>query len=260
MRGFWNACRSEWLKRRRSLASWLIIGGSFFTPVIVIVARLTQYRRLERLYAAENFWIELWKSSWESMAIFFVPMIAIFVTSLVAQIEFRNNAWKQVHALPISLATIFFSKFAIVLLMLVEFLLLFNFAFYLSGVIPGLVILHHLPRHTAVPWSQFGVESWHYFLGCLPIVAAQYLISLQFRNFLAPIGIGFGLWVGALAALSWKFGYLIPYTYPIFTYLKSWNPAKAAIPAANLEYWALGYFVFFIVLGFGLFWAKKERG
>lgn len=89
---FFRAFASEWLKRKRSLASWLVVAGSVFTPAIVTVARLTHYGQLPRIYSAEGFWAELWKSSWESMAIFFLPMGAILASSLIAQIEFKNNA------------------------------------------------------------------------------------------------------------------------------------------------------------------------
>ena len=37
---FTDSLGSEWLKTRRSLASQLVIVGAFFTPVIVIGARL----------------------------------------------------------------------------------------------------------------------------------------------------------------------------------------------------------------------------
>ena len=63
-------------------------------------------------------------------------------------------------------------------------------------------------------------EDLLYLVDCLPIVAAQYLISLRYKNFLVPVGIGFLSWVGALAALPWKHAYGIPYTYCILNYLK----------------------------------------
>ena len=75
--------------------------GGLFTPGIVIAARLVRHDRLQEIYAAANFWNSLWKSSWESMAIFFLPIGAILATSLMTQSEFKNNAWKQVHALPL---------------------------------------------------------------------------------------------------------------------------------------------------------------
>ncbi|MBA3961724.1 MAG: ABC transporter permease [Chthoniobacterales bacterium] len=257
---FWDACESEWLKRKRSLASCLVVAGGFFTPTIVLVARLVYPGKLPKIYSAAGFWNDLWTSSWESMAIFFLPMGAILAASLMAQIEFKNNAWKQVHASPLSLSTIFFSKLAVVLVMMGQFFALFNVAIYLSAVLPAL-LLRKVPYPSApIPWARFLKDDALFFIDCLPIVAAQYLISLRYRNFLVPIGAGFLIWVGALGSLSWKFGYVVPYIYPMLNYLKNAGTGKAAIPLVNIHLWSLGYFFFFTFLGLGLFVTRREKG
>jgi hypothetical protein len=97
------------------------------------------------------------------------------------------------------------------------------------------------------------------FVDCLPIVALQYLLALRFRNFLVPLGVGFLIWIGALAALPWKFGYLIPYTYSMLDYLRH-DPGKAFIPAIDIQLFALVYAVAFTAVGYALFRAMKERG
>jgi lantibiotic transport system permease protein len=257
---FVHAFQGEWLKKKRSLASWLVVVGGVFTPAMVILARLIYRERLPQIYAADGFWTLLWKNSWESMAIFFLPMAAILATSLITQIEFKNNAWKQVHALPIGLATIFFSKLAVVLLMMVQFLIMFTIAIYLSALVPYLLVSGvPYPKH-AIPYLHFLREALLYFVDSLPIVAAQYLISLRFKNFLVPVGVGFVAWVAALAALRWKFGFLVPYTYCMFNYLKDEPVTKAVMPTVNFHWFAAGYFILFTVMGFGLFVTKREKG
>ncbi|HEY1769909.1 MAG TPA: ABC transporter permease [Chthoniobacterales bacterium] len=257
---FLRAFQSEWLKKRGSLASWLVVAGSLFTPAIVVVARLVNYDKLAKVYSTSGFWNELWKSSWESMAIFFLPMGAILASSLVAQLEFKNNAWKQVHALPLSLPTIFFAKLAVILIMMAQFFVLFNLAVYGSALIPFLVVSGVPFPQDPIPYSRFLIQDLLFYIDCLPIVAAQYLISLQFRNFLVPVGVGFMAWVGALASLSWRFGFIIPYSYPILEYLKTSGSHKAVIPTENFHIWAAGYFILFTVAGLALFATKKEKG
>jgi hypothetical protein len=257
---FVHAFQSEWLKRKRSLSSWLVLVGSFFTPLIIIAARLVRHERLAKLYASDSFWTALWKNSWESMAIFFLPMGAILLTALVAQIEFKNNAWKQVHALPISVATIFFSKLAVVFLMMLQFFVLFNVGIYLSAVVPSLLVSGVSYPSAPIPYATFGAENLRYFVDVLPIIALQFLISVRFRNFLVPVGFGFVAWVGALAVLPWKFGYLIPYTYLMLNYLKDDTHGKAAIPPVDIHMLAAGYFALFTVIGFALFATKREKG
>ncbi|MEO8574688.1 MAG: ABC transporter permease [Pyrinomonadaceae bacterium] len=257
---FLNSFQSEWLKTKRSLAFWMVVIGGFFTPAIIIVARLINHAKVPELYSSESFWDMLWKNSWESMAIFFLPLGAILSTSLIAQIEYKNNTWKQLHTLPLSYTTIFFTKLAVILVLMLQFFVLFNIGIYLSAVVPYLLISGTPYPAQSFPYDHFLLENLLYFVDTLPIVALQYLIALRFKNFLVPVGLGFVFWVGALAALSWKFGYIIPYTYPMYNYLKAGVETKAAVPDFNIHILATGYFVAITAVSYVLYLTKKEKG
>jgi hypothetical protein len=257
---FIHAFHSEWLKRKRSFASSMIVAGSLFTPAVVAVVRLIKHRGLPAIYAADAFWPDLWRSCWESMAIFFLPLVAILATSLITQLEFKSNAWKQVHALPVSTAVIFLSKLAVILVMMVLFLALFNAGIWASAMIPYLVVPgvpHPKGTFLALPLLR---ENSLYFIHCLPIVAAQYLMSLRSNNFLIPIGIGFMAWIGALAAVSSKLAIWWPYGYTIIQYLKD-KPKGAHFAAyGQLPWLSLLAFVLLTIVSYGLFITKEERG
>lgn len=257
---FVSAFHSEWLKRRRSLGAWLVVVGAFFTPAIVIGARLFHHDRLGSIYADPDFWPALWTSSWESMAIFFLPMAAILATSLVTQIEYRNNAWKQVHALPLSAATIYFSKFAVIVAMLVQFLLLFNVGIALSAFVPWLLTGSTPYPPGPFPLSAFVADTLRYFVDCLPILAIQYLLCLHFRNFLAPIGIGFLGWITGLAMLSSKFAFLNPFAYPMLEYVGARSPEKLARVPIDFHPVAIAYFMVFLLAGLVLFANQRQKG
>lgn len=257
---FVNSFQSELLKIKRSLALWIVIIGAFFTPAIVTVARIIQYKALPSIYSSDNFWAVLWQNSWESMAIFLLPLGVILTTSLITQIEFRNNTWKQLHTLPLNFTTIFFSKLAVIIVMMLTFFLLFNIGIYLSALVPYLIIAGVPYPKAPIPYESFYRQDLYYFIDCLPIVALQYLISLKYRNFLVPIGTGFVFLVGALASLSWKYGYIIPYTYCMFTYLKGGVVNKAVIPTINIHLLACAYFIGFTIAGYVLYISKEEKG
>ncbi len=257
---FFDVFCCEWLKSRRGLGAWLIIVGAFFTPTIVIAVRLLRPASLPALYADPAFWTSLWRSSWESMAIFFLPMAAILATSLVVQMEVRSNAWKQVHALPLEPLTIYLAKFAVIVLMMVQFFLLFDVGIYLSGLLPALLVRGVPFPPAPLPFGNFLIDTAGYFVDCLPIVAAQYLMSLRFNNFLAPIGLGFLAWVGALAALSWQHADFVPYTYTMLDYLKDHQASRLSAPTANLHAFAIAWFALFIGAGYLLFVTKKQKG
>ncbi len=258
--GFIRSFQSEWLKKKRSLASWLVIAGAFFTPLIIIIARLIHDDQLAVLYAREDFWQQHWHSSWESMAIFLLPMGVILATSLITQLEYKNNTWKQLHTLPVSLTTIFFSKLAVIIVMILQFFVLFNTGIYLAALIPYLIVSGVPYPKVPIPYGTILKEDLLFFIGCLPIAALQYLISLKVKNFLVPVGIGFGLWVASLSALSWKFGYCIPYTYCMLNFLKHQAGGRAAVPGINIHVMATAYFIIITVLSYILYLTKKEKG
>jgi hypothetical protein len=247
---FLHILQSEWLKRRRSFASTLVLGGSLFTPVVVIIARLIQHKTLPKLYAMDAFWPQLWRSCWESVAVFFLPLGAILATSLITQLEFKSNAWKQVHTLPVSAASIFLAKLAVVLMMLLQYLLLFTAGVYAAGMIPyALVPGVPYPRGSFLDLPLWRVNAL-YFVDTLPIVAAQYLMALRFHNFLIPIGVGFMAWVGALAAVSSKVAAWWPYSYTILHHLKGAQP----------RWLAFGFFLLLTTAGYVLFATRREKG
>jgi len=255
-----NSFQSELLKTKRTIAFWMVISGAFFTPVIITIARLIQHQTLTKLYASSEFWISHWKSSWESMALFLLPLGVIMIASLITQLEYRNNTWKQIHALPLTFTTIFISKLSIIIVMVLTYLLLFNVGIYLSAIIPYLIVKDVPYPKLNTPFDFFLKQNLYYFLDCLPIVALQYLLSLRYKNFLVPTGIGFLLWVGSLASLSWKYGYFVPYTYDMYTYLKSGVVNKAVIPEVNLHWLAMAYFVAFTLWSYVLYLMKNEKG
>ena len=257
---FLDSFQSEWMKTKRSLAFWMVIIGAFFTPAVIVIARLARYSRLPGVYLADNFWNLHWRNCWESMAIFLLPLGAILTTSLIAQLEYKNNTWKQLHTLPLSYATIFFSKLAVILVLMLLFFVLFNIGIYLSALAPYLLSSGAPWPRQPIPLGRFLRDGALFYVDTLPIVALQYLIALRFRNFLVPVGLGFVFWVGALAALPWNYGYVIPYTYPMLNYLSSGVETKAVIPDVNIHYMAVAYFAVITAASFALYATNKEKG
>lgn len=256
---FINSFQSEWLKKKRSLASWLVLVGAFFTPLIILLAGIKNHSLLAKSYAAEDFWLRHWNKSWESMEVFLLPIGIILAIALITQIEYKNNAWKQLHTTPQTFTTIFFAKFLVFFIMLVQVFVLFNIGIYLSAIIPAL-IFSDVPFPSApIPFALFWNANVNFFVDCLPIAALQYLISLQFKNFLVPIGAGFAIWFVGIGMLSWEYSYIFPYIHGAISYMKATGQMKREINV-NVEPLALVYFAVFTVLGWFLYVTKKEKG
>ena len=257
---FIHSLQSEWLKTRRSLASWLVIVGGFFIPLILLSARLLYPDNTQKATQSPKFWEGVLQQSWQLMAIFLLPMGVILATSLITQIEFKNNTWKQLHTTPQRMSTIFWSKLGVILFMMLQFFLLFNIGMYLSGILPALLLKQvDLPKGT-FPWVTYLKTSGYFFVDCLPIVALQYLVSLQFRNFMVPLGVGIGMLIAALFAVEWKYGYIFPYTYCPYNFFLIKGAAVKAIQHVNIHVLALGYFSVFTLTGYVLYLTKKEKG
>ncbi|HZI85873.1 MAG TPA: ABC transporter permease [Pyrinomonadaceae bacterium] len=258
---FLNSLQSEWLKKRRSLAAWLVIVGGFFTPSIILMARIKNAHKFSAAYQADDFWIKLWNQSWESMAAFLLPIGIILAVGLITQIEYKNNTWKQLHTTPQRLSTIFFAKFLVILIMLAQAFVLFNIGIYLSAVIPA-ALFNNIPYPIApIPYRSFLSANINFFVDSLPILALQYLISLQFKNFLVPIGAGFVIWFLGIGMLSWEYSYLFPYIHSTIDFLiGSGQFGNRKIPPMNIQLLAVIYFVIITTVSYILYVNKKEKG
>ncbi|HEV2802822.1 MAG TPA: ABC transporter permease [Pyrinomonadaceae bacterium] len=258
---FINSFLSEWLKKKRSLASWLVIVGASFTPSIILMSRIKNAGRLSALYASDDFWTKLWNQSWESMAAFLLPIGIILAVSLITQIEYKNNTWKQLHATPQGFITIFSAKFLVILIMLSEVFVLFNVGIYLSAVIPSM-LFSNIPYPAApIPFLFFLQANINFFLDCMPILALQYLISLQFKNFLVPIGTGFAIWFLGVGMLPWKYSYIFPYIHSTIDFLiSSGQFGNRSAPPIDIQLLAVIYFALFTIASYFLYVNKKEKG
>ncbi|TND09259.1 MAG: hypothetical protein FD123_1662 [Bacteroidetes bacterium] len=254
---FVHGFQSEWLKKKRSAASWLVIIGGFFIPLLILAARIIEPDNLYAENTSPHVWEKLFHQCWQFMALFLLPMGVILATSLVTQLEFRNNTWKQLHAAPQGYTVVFFSKLAVILVMMLQFFVLFNIGIYLAGMLPAVFFAGVPFPPEPFPLAYYLEGNLDYFTCCLPIIGLQYLLSMQFRNFLIPLGAGIGLLVAGLIGVSWKYGYTIPYSYCALSFIgkSTGNP-----PAANIHLFAAGYFVLFTIAGYFIYITKKEKG
>jgi hypothetical protein len=256
---FIDSFQSEWLKKKRSLATWLVVVGAFFTPSIILLSRIKNADKLTALYATDDFWQKLWNQTWESMAVFLLPIGIILAVGLITQIEYKNNTWKQLHTTPQGFTTIFFAKFLVIVIMLIEVFVLFNIGIYLSAVIPSM-LFSDVPYPTAsIPYAEFLKANVNFFLDCMPILALQYLISLQFKNFLVPVGTGFAIWFLGVGMLAWEYSYLLPYNHSTIDFLISSGQFKRKIPLINIQFLAIIYFVVVMAGSYILYVTKKEK-
>lgn len=249
---FLYSFHSEWLKKKHSAAAALVWLGAFLIPVILLIIRLKNFHTLAAANTSAGLWDWLYRLGWQFMATFLLPLGVMLATSLVTQLEYRNNTWKQALTTPQSITTLYFSKLIIIIVMLLQFFLLYNIGLYLAGALPAFFKSIPYPQ-AAFPFGKYLTGSAWFFVDSLPIIGLQYLVSVQFRNFLLPLGVGIALYVASMVAVQWEYGYTIPYSYSTLEFIKTRRPRP------DIHLWAIGYFIFFIATSYILFLTKKDK-
>lgn len=252
MVAFYHSLQSEWLKRKRSLASWLVVIGALFTPFMGTVINILRPDKLPERYIKPDFWEGHFRNSWEPMNVMLLPLGIILAVSLVTQLEYKNTAWKQLHTTPQPFHTIFLSKFTVLMIMQGQLFVLFSLAMILSALIPA-AVLSTVPFPTeAIPIADLVKSTCSYFVGHLPIVAIQFLLALQFRNFLVSLGAGIILMISGILLISWEHSYTHPYLYATLMVIKRF-------PEKNLLAWSIGWFVPLMAVGYILYLRKTDK-
>lgn len=247
---FFKNLQAEWIKTKRSASNWLSLIGGFFIPIIMTIVFFYTDKTIndDGLFG----WQKLYNNSWQNMAIFLLPMGMILAGSLITQIENKNNTWKQVHATPQSYTNIFFSKFTVIILMTVKFFIYFNIGILLSAIIPTIFLEGGLPNQTYPYWDVLKLNG-KVFIACMPILAFQYFLSLRFKNFIVPIGIGFVMLIGTMIGFAWKYIYFSPFSFTMYTVIpkKTWFTPSV---------YALISFVIITSISYFIYLRKRDKG
>src|ERR1700730_1202400 len=103
MKTFFLNTRAEMLKTKRTAAVWLSLLGAAFVPIVYCIAFIAKPDFFVPKTKPDA-WGFLIGQNWKVAAIFLLPMYVILISSLLVQVEYRNNTWKQVYTSPRSQA------------------------------------------------------------------------------------------------------------------------------------------------------------
>jgi hypothetical protein len=248
--------KSELLKTKRSSAFWLSLIGGFFVPLIFLLAYLKEQESFSFIYPHDPFaWNKHFMKMWQAVMSLLLPLGITLAISLIAQLEYKNNTWKQLHTTPQNFGTIFLAKFSVILILMFQFFIFFNLGILLAGVIPSLLFDRHLPEQS-IPYLFFLKGNIKFFIVSLPIIALQYMVSLKYKNFMISIGIGILGLIGTLVCMSWKYIFVSPFSYCIM----SLKPAKSEDLYTNIYLLSFFYFLLLMIINYFLYINKKEKG
>ena len=243
--------RSEVVKTRWTASYYLTLAAAAFGPfmsMMDIIFDGIEPGSRNRLFS------KLMINSFEPVGFLVFPFFLILICTLLPQIEFKNNTWKQVLASPQSKANVFLAKFMNIQWLILLFLLMSQIMMLVAVVIVHLMEPDLNVLNQPVNWWEVFRKVSNSYLSLQALCAIQFWLGLRFKNFIKPIGIGIGLWfAGSLMALEAKSS-LAPY-FPYSFHAYSFSQ----VHPKTYDYIGLSiaYAVVFLLLGFLDF---KRRG
>jgi hypothetical protein len=253
--------QTEVLKTKRSASFWLTIIAALFLPTLFSIGYSVESASIIRqINKMGNAWSFHLGNAWQVANAFLFPMFIILICSLIPQIEYKNNTWKQVYASPQPLANVYFSKFIAIHMMILFFFVLFNLFLISFAIIINLFNAKFQFLDHSIDWTMLGRLCLKTYVAILGISAIQYWLSFRIKNFIAPVGIGLALVITSviLRQFGWAHIYKFPFAHPILTLESLMTPNRPLLE--NHELNAIGYCAFFLILGFLDLKFRKERG
>lgn len=252
--------RTEIQKTKRSAALWICVLGSGFIPVIFVLMYTLNSKEFTK-QLKETPWEEHFAMGWQVFSAFLLPVFVILVCSMIVQIEYKNNTWKQVFSSPQSIGNIFLSKYSTILLMVLLLFVLFNFFMFGAAVLANLIHREYTFFDKGMDMNDLLKTNLKFFISLLAIISIQYWLSLRIKNFIVPIGIGLALLIACIIIQPWEHIYKVPYAMPFITFISiDRGVLKTGTLLQNHELNSLGYFAFFTLLAFLDMRYRKERG
>ena len=249
------AIKGELLKTKRTSVIYIAIITAAIIPLIMLFFNAEEPEAMKSL--KQDPWNIYFEDGSQPLNLVFLPLFIILITSLVPQLEHRNNTWKQVLASPQSKFNIYFSKFLIIQLLILLFLVVYNIlvTFSLFGVHTfrsNLSLFSH-----SMNWKKFLTLNANIYISILAISAFQFWLGVRFKNFIIPLAIGFGLWMTAITMVGiykWEHADKFPFAFPFMTI----QPEYKTLPFVMWS--SFVYCILFYLIGFLDFAKSKRRG
>lgn len=215
MQGFLLSLQSEIYKTRKTLALWSAI---LFPLVLCLLVSFGFYHNSAKLipFPAETQWFRFAGGFIGVMGSLLIPMLVIFQTFSINNIEHRAEMWKSLFSLPIPKWSIYSAKFLYAVLLNALCISLFATFILASGHLLNLLVPEFKFNQYDISGLLFKMHL-KLFLASTGILSIQFVLSLLWADFMKPMGIGFLLTVFGIITtnLGWEYAYTIPYAHPM---------------------------------------------
>ncbi|MDB5196728.1 MAG: hypothetical protein JWP88_1099 [Flaviaesturariibacter sp.] len=238
--------RSELVKSKRTSVWYLCLVAAVLAPAFSYLDSTSSYRIADLRNDPWN--IHLIGMGGRIFNMMILPFFLMLVCTLLAQLEYRNNTWKQLYLSPQTLLNVFISKYLIVQLSLLFVFVLTLFLMIASLFAVDLFKTDLNLRDHQFNWKRFVVFYGRMYITVLAISAFQFWLGLRFKSFIIPIVIGIALFLAATMMMEdhpWVHDDKFPYLYP----LRNCFP-KNLSESTTVLWGSLAYTAIFLVLGY----------
>jgi lantibiotic transport system permease protein len=247
--------RSEILKTKRTASFYLTLIAAAVIPIIFILDMTVDGISPENKH---NIFSKMFEEGFKMTGFVVFPMFVILISTLLPQIEFKNNAWKQVFASPQTKVSVFAAKFINIHLLIIVFLVINQLLVFLAAVI--LHLMEPTWHVLSQPINGYNIftDVLNSYVTVLALGTFQFWLGLRFKNFIVPIAIGISCWVvGCILVLEYHSSYAayFPYSFHVYNLFPKYKPQLNAI-----EWTSGAYALLFIVLGFIDFNTRRKKG
>ncbi len=257
---FIRCFHAELYKLKSTPLRWLILFGGILVPIMITISFLTSPYHNTTLNV--NPWGYFYKLTSDIFSVFILLPIIVLTNSFVVNLEHQSDTWKRLYSMPLKRAYIYFSKLAVILLLIftsiiVYFLSALVLGYFMSLIFPEFEFQYYFPN-----MGELIPRFTHLMIGILSVVGLQYCLSLHFKNFLIPIMVGImGFIIGLFIYISGsKYGLHFPYSQAALVndldIIHSTLNKDTGTFFNKVEYISIAFFVLFVALGY---WKERQR-
>ncbi len=239
----------ECLKLRRSPALFVALGTPLALSALVCLSLLARPEIGDSPFWSWGYYFQTTRAFW---GVFIFPMLLATLAALSFGVEHRNDNWKKQLVQPVPMGSLYWAKFVVLVLLLAcsqlvlyGSTLLFGQALELPGWPPAVELI-----------TVFAVIP-----AALPILAFQFGLSLNWRSFVFPVGIGlFGHFLSlvssSISIAGVRPGYYMPWSFS----LRAMRVSGASVDHPLVELAIAGCLAVAILWTVQLHFTERGRG
>lgn len=254
-----RAFSSDLLKLRGTAALWLtLLSGAFPVGLSLLIFYFKGHLILK---PGQDPWPAYVQQSWQTASGLLLPLFVVLLTSLLLNVENKAGAWKHLYAQPVGRGAVFGSKLGLLLGLNALAQVVYAVLLAGSGLLLGLLRPElHFQDH-ALPLGAMLVLLGHTFVATLGLLAIQFIASLWWRSFVAPVALGLGATIAALTLMRWEYIAWVPYAAPLLSMkaMVHTGPGLRVTGALAASEWlSLGWFGAVLAVGYVLLRRRNE--